>query len=85
MSEPEVFTCEQCYFWKKIPTGAQGVALLGEIPRGTCYGCPPTPAIAQQGKMVGQVNLRAQTICSEPACGLFVPSSSTQAFLDAKG
>lgn len=77
--DAQTFTCEQCHFWRRVES--QGPVTIGDMPRGICYGGPPTPISVQSKGMTGQRNLRAQTAAHEPACGLFVPTSGLQELL----
>lgn len=81
--DTKIFTCEQCHFWRQV--ASQGPVTIGEIPRGLCYGVPPTPIQVQAKGMMGQRNLRAQTHAHEPACGMFVPTAGIQEMLMGAG
>ena len=66
-------TCGDCVHWHEAD-GA-GPITIGGPPRGICFGVPPTPVVAMdpRTKAMGQVNLRAQTLSTEPACSLYDP------------
>jgi hypothetical protein len=74
--DTKIFTCEQCHFWR--PVEAVGPVTIGAIPRGNCYGVPPTPVEVVRHGVKGQKNLRAQTPAHEPACALFIPTAGLQ-------
>jgi len=72
-------TCGQCIFWREV---AQKSVVIGAPAVGACYGVPPTPyplKIDELGRVLGQVNIRAGTRATEPACGLYVDSDTARA------
>ena len=63
--------CGNCAAWKQV--AAQGAVTIGEVPRGICYGLPPTPfARLKDGRLIGQMDLRP---CppADNSCLLFTP------------
>ena len=72
--KPPEYNCGGCFFWVKGEKAA-GPKLLGEPPRGVCFGTPPSAAhvLNARGEPVGQRNARPLTLASERACGTWMP------------
>lgn len=68
------FQCGNCFHWQ--PTQEDGINVtIGEPKRGLCFGAPPQLRfITQNGKIVGQQNMRPVIAASERGCGVFMPS-----------
>lgn len=71
---PVTFQCGKCFHWQPIEMGRATV--IGDKPKGVCFGAPPTvrPALDKHTQqLVGQGNLRPIMNEDERACGAFMP------------
>ena len=68
------FQCGNCFHWQPVQEDGINVE-IGGPKRGLCFGGPPQLRfITQNGKVMGQLNMRPVIAAAERGCGSFLPS-----------
>jgi hypothetical protein len=74
-AQPHIaFQCCNCFHWQAVQDDGINVT-IGGPKRGICFGSPPQLRfIMQNGKVLGQQNMRPVLSAAERGCGSFMPS-----------
>jgi hypothetical protein len=78
-SKPVPYICASCFHWQENKDLSGPIEIGRDNRRGACFGGPPTPRpIVDKHTQIqtGQANMRALTLWSERACGMFVPADA---------